>query len=134
MAQVTSKRNDSRPQVSGAVSHLQKVISVANGDASNGDNIEVLTFQNLGVVHRVSVRTSASLGASATVAAQHFDGNSTHTALTGATTAGAASKVDSDSNANVPINVKAGDKLELNVGGANITATATITVDLYLSA
>jgi hypothetical protein len=133
MAQVTSKRDDSRKQVNKGVSHHQKVISVVSGDANSGDNIEVTTFKETGFLHRVSVRQSASLGASATAAAQHFDGT-THTALTGATTAGSASKVDSDSNANVPIAIKAGDKLELNIAGANITATANLTVDFYVSA
>jgi hypothetical protein len=107
---------------------------VAAADGINsGDNIEVTTFVETGFLHRVSVRQSASIGASATAAAQHFDGT-THTALTGATTAGAASKVDSDSSANVPMAIKPGDKLELNIAGANIAATATLTVDFYVAA
>lgn len=133
MAQVTSKRNDSRRMVNQGLVHRQVIIAVANGDAASGDNIEVTTFKETGFLHRVSVRQSASLGTSATAAAQHFDGASTHTALTGATTAGAASKVDSDSSANVPIAIKPGDKLELNIAGAAITASANLTVDYYVS-
>jgi hypothetical protein len=133
MAQVTSLRDDSRKQVNKGLIHVQKVIAVVNGSAASGDNIEVTTFKETGFLHRVSVRQSATLGASATAAAQHFDGT-THTALTGATTAGAASKVDSDSNANVPLAIKPGDKLELNIAGAGITASANLTVDFYYSA
>jgi hypothetical protein len=46
----------------------------------------------------------------------------------------AASKVDSDANANVPFDLSGGEVLELAVSGAGIAATATVTVDLYFAA
>jgi hypothetical protein len=57
----------------------------------------------------------------------------TRTGITGATTAAAASKVDSDSDIDIPMDLSGGEVIELAVGGANITAGATVTVDIYVA-
>jgi hypothetical protein len=131
MAEVTSKRDDSLPSINTGLYHVQKVISVASGDANSGDSVDVLGIapgQKV-FLHRASIRTSASLGASATVQLL-----ANGVAVTSATTAGAASKVDSDSDSDVPLALDGGELIALLVGGANITASATITVDLVFSA
>jgi hypothetical protein len=134
MAQVASLRSDKLPSISHGIQHIQKVLALTNGIANSGDNIEVMGFPPglKSRLHRVSVRQSATLGAGATLTAQVFDGT-THTAITGATTAAAASKVDSDSDIDIPMDLNGGERLELNVGGANITAGATVTVDIYVA-
>lgn len=131
MAQVSSFRDDAVPSISSAVFHVQKVLSLVNGSASNADTIDVFGVapQQKLWLHRMSVRQGASLGAGATL-----QGRAAGTAVTTATTAAAASKVDSDSDIDIPIALNGGDLIDLLVGGANITAAATVTVDLYLSA
>lgn len=135
MAQVTSVRDNSRNSINTAISHRQYVLTLTNGIANNGDNIEVHGFLPglKSRLQRVKVRVSGTLGASATLTAQ-VNNAGTRTAVTGATTAGAAGNVDSDANANVPYDISGGEVLELLVGGANITAGATVTVDVYASA
>ena len=131
MAAVTSFRNDSMPMQSPGSFAIKKAITVVNGSANNADTIDIMKVAP-GQKYRLTsaiVRASASLGAGATVQLR-VAGN----AVTGATTAGAASKVDSISNALVPLDVSGGDLIDLLVGGANITAGATITVDLEFTA
>jgi hypothetical protein len=131
MAQVSTFRNDDLPIIATGVVHVQKAISVVNGSANSGDTIDLMALpvgENRRLVSAV-VRTSGTLGASSTV--QLRVGG---TAVTTATTAGAASKVDSASDADVPLDVNGGTLIDLLVGGANITASATITVDLFFAA
>lgn len=130
MAQVTSLRDSSVEPINTGVAHNQKKLAFISGIANSGDNVEVFTFapQAKGRLTSVIVRQSATLGASATIAAQ-INRAGTRTTLTGATTAGAASKVDGGTNANMPFDVLGGDVLELVVAGANIGASATVTVD-----
>jgi hypothetical protein len=133
MAQVTSFRDKSSKLVNTGLQHRQFKLALVNGSANNGDNIEVRKFAlEPSRIHRVSVRASASLGAGATIAAQ-INNAGTRTSLTGATTAGGASKVDSDASANAPYDLVGGETLELVVGGANITSAATVLVDVYSS-
>lgn len=135
MAQVSSFRSDKPVGIATTLAHRQVVLNVVNGSASSGDNIE-LFGQSPGRkarLHRISVRTSGTLGASAVVTPQ-INVSGSRTALAGGTTAGSASKVDSDSNANVPFDLNGGEVIELAVSGAGITASATITVDIYESA
>jgi hypothetical protein len=110
------------------IQHIQKVLALTNGIAANGDNIEVFGFPPglKSRLHRVSVRQAATLGAGATLTAQ-VNVSGTRTGITGATTAAAASKVDSDSDIDIPMDLSGGEVIELAVGGANITAGATVT-------
>lgn len=135
MAQYTAVRSDSRTSISTALSHRQFVLAIPASGISNADNIEVHGFMPgiKGIIHRVKVRQGATLGASATILAQ-INNAGTRTALTAATAAGSANNVDSDGNANAPFALSGGEVLELLVGGANISAAATVTVDLYVSA
>lgn len=131
MAQVSDFRDDAMPSINTGVMHVQKVIAVVSGSADNADTIDVMAIAPSQKVRLVSasVRTSATLGASATVQLR-----AAGVAVTTATAAGAASKVDSDSDADVPKDLDGGDLIDLLVGGANITAPADITVDLLFAA
>lgn len=131
MAQVTSLRNNSTPSRNTGVRHIRKTLVLTNGIANNGDYIEVMKVpvKQSGFLHRMSVYQGATLGAGATLT-----GAVGTTAVTGATTAAAASKVDSDSDTDMPIALAGGETIQLLVGGANITAGATVIVDLYISA
>jgi hypothetical protein len=135
MAQVTSFRSDKNNGISTAMHHIQRVLSVVNGSAASGDNIEVWGQApgRKGRIHKVIVRTSGSLGASCVVTPQ-INVSGTRTAVAGGTTAGSASKVESDADSDVPFDLSGGEVLELAVSGAGIGATATITVDIYESA
>lgn len=135
MAQVTSFRSDKNNGISTALSHTQRVLSVVNASAASGDNIEVLGIPpgHKSRLHRVSVRASGTLGASCVITPQ-VNVSGVRTALAAGTTAGGASKVDSDASANVPFDLSGGEVIELAVSGAGIAATATVTVDLYFAA
>lgn len=131
MAEVTSFRKDAMPAINSGIVHVQKVLSVINGSAALADTITVMALAPKAkmFLDRGVVRTSGTLGAGATVQLR-----AAGTAVTPATTAAAASKVDSDTDADVPMALSGLDKIDLLVGGAGITAAATITVDLYFSA
>lgn len=136
MAQVTTFRDDSEPQILQGLRHQQFVLKVENGSAALNDNIEVHLFTAEQRIHNVVVRQSGTLGLSCTVQARLNSGG-TRTNLTPvATTAAAASRITADvvtAQVGVPADVARGDVLELLVGGAGITAAATITVDLYVA-
>ena len=131
MATVSSLADNSLPGINTGLQHVQKVLSISSTEADNGDDISVFTFppQFKGFLHRASLRVSATLGAGATLTLRVGT-----TAVTGASTAGAASKVDSDSDTDVPLEVNGGDRVNLLVGGADIAAAADATVDLIFSA
>lgn len=135
MAQVTSFRSDKNTGIDTDVMHIQRKLNVVNGSAASGDNIEVFGQApgRSGRLHRMSIRVSGTLGASCVLTGQVNAGGS-RTAITPGTTAGAASKVDSDADADVPFDLSGGEVIELAVSGAGIAASATVIVDLYLSA
>lgn len=122
------------PSVDTDLASVVKTLSVVNGSAANGDAIEVIMLpakfreRLIGAV----VRTDASLGAGATVQLR-LNRSGAYTVITAATTAGGASKVDDSAQAGVPLDVIDNDKIELLVGGAGITASANITVDLIFA-
>lgn len=130
MADIATYQNNKLAQIERDVQHHQKVIALPNAAANSGDNIAVYAFP-AGINRRLTsvvLRTSGTLGASCTLQARVNRGG-TRTVLTAATTAGAASKVDSSAQAGVPFDIQGGDVLELLVGGANIGAAATVTLD-----
>lgn len=134
MATVSTFRDDTLPQHETDVAAIRKSFSVANGDADAADVIQVFQVP-VGAswrLHDVTLRTSASLGASATLQAR-VNRSGTTTNVTAATTAAAASKVNSSAQAGVPFDLQGGDILELVVAGAGITASAGVTVDALIS-
>lgn len=134
MAQFSDKRDDSTPSINNAVQHIQKVVALESGDAANGDNIEVFgvpVSQKWRLVRAV-LRVSDTLGANSTLTMKVESGG-TRTAITGATTAGGASMVETDADSDVPMDIDGGDVIELTVGGADIAAAANATVDLFYS-
>ncbi|WP_145960513.1 hypothetical protein [Novosphingobium meiothermophilum] len=134
MATITSLADDRLPSVNTDVSSIVKTLAFTNGVAASGDQVNVLTFPPNFRERLVDaiVRTSATLGAGCTLQLRLNRGGS-FTVLTAATTAGAASKVDASAQAGVPITLQGGDIIELLVGGANVAAAATVTVDLLLA-
>ncbi len=101
--------------------------ALVSGIASNGDRIRLIQITRAQRVVTAFLNVSATLGASATVQLQR-DRSGVYTNMTVATTAGAASVV---SNATLgPIDLAVDDYVVLLVGGANITAAATATIDL----
>lgn len=99
---------------------------LASGIA-NGDRVRLVQItRNMRVV-QAFLAVSATLGASATVQLQR-DRAGVYTNMTIATTAGAAGVVSGITLG--PIDLDVDDYVVLLVGGANITAAATATVDL----
>lgn len=133
MATITSLQNDSIPQTDIKVSVLKKELSLTNGVAAVGDQINVWKVP-AGAKYRLYdavLNVSASLGAGATVQAR-VNRSGVFTTITAASTAAAASKVDGAAQLGIPMDLVGGDIVELLVGGAGITAAATATVDLVL--
>lgn len=130
MARVTSFRDDAMPSINTGVRHVRKTLSLVNGSANDTDTIDVMVVApgQRGRLVKAEMRVSASLGAGATVQLR-ADG----TAITPASTAAAASKVDSDSDIDMPMDLDGGEVIDLLVAGANITAGADVTVDLYFA-
>lgn len=101
--------------------------ALVSGIAANGDRIRLIQITRAQRVVTAFLNVSATLGAGATVQLQR-DRAGVYTSMTVATTAGAASLV---SNATLgPIDLAVDDYVVLLVGGANITAAATATLDL----
>ena len=97
---------------------------------ANTDHVPLFTIQRDGRLTAADINTSATLGAGATVQLALYRNNVLVRNLTAATAAGAAGY--GNSNALGPINVLAGDEICAVVGGANVTASATITADVRL--
>ena len=134
MATVSTLRNDSLPSIATGVAAIQKVLALAADAADSGDQIEVMEFPVSTEKRLVGaqVRTSGTLGASCTLQLRvNRDGS--FTTLTAATTAGGASKVTDVAQAGMPFDLEAGDIIELLVGGADISAAATVKVDLFVA-
>lgn len=105
----------------GVPTHVVQEISVVSGDASNGDDVTILTVPKGLRVVDATLATSGTLGASCTVKLRQGTND-----LTSATTAGSASVVQMDK---FPPDVTTDDTaINLLVGGANIAASATIKV------
>ncbi len=117
------------PEIHAGAFTITRVLPIASGAASNADNITVLTIGRNARLTMAFLRNSATLGASCTLKMQRNRGG-TRTDLTVATTAGSASVVSGITLG--PVDLLAGDIIELLVGGANIGAAASVEVDLLL--
>jgi len=95
-------------------------MAVLSGDAANADSIAVFTPPTGAVFTACQLQKDATLGAGCT--ARLRIGTTT---LTAATTAGGASRVIQDASV-APANGT--DKLNILIGGADITANATVRV------
>lgn len=95
----------------------------------SGDLILLATFPKAGRAFGAYLNVKATLGTSCTLKLSVGDGSS-NVDLTGATTAGAASKVNG--NTIGPIDFAAGANLYATIGGAAITAGAAIEVDVLV--
>ncbi|TKD50575.1 hypothetical protein [Sphingomonas baiyangensis] len=111
--------------------HQKRSVVVPAAGVANGDLIELQTFNRAGTLVKVDLAVSATLGAGATVKLAVGDGT-TNVDITGATTAGGASKVNG--NTIGPVDYAAGSKLYAIVGGANVSASATLRYDLLRQA
>ena len=101
--------------------------ALTSGIANNGDRIRLIQVTRAMRVFQSFLSVSATLGASATVQLQR-DRAGVYTNMTVATTAGGASIVSSITLGAIDLAVD--DYVVLLVGGANITAAATATVDM----
>ncbi len=113
---------------------IRRQVALPASGISNGDNVQIYQFP-VGLPGRIisaSLVVDATLGASATVKAQIYNG-STRSDLTSATTAGGASKVTSSATTNVPYDLSGGEIAELLVGGANISGAANATLILEVT-
>lgn len=104
-------------------------VAISATEADNGDTITILEFQRDGVLLAGRFNVDATLGASATVRARINDGSSPVN-ITAATTAGGAD-VEALSAPGI-FRFNAGDKLELLVGGADISGAANVEIDLLV--
>ena len=110
--------------------NVRQDIAVANAAANNGDNLPIMTFQRAGRLVGAKVNAQATLGAGCTLTLAVYRAGALVANVTATTTAGAASIVSGAALAN--LDFLAGDELVLVVGGANIGAAATVTVDVHL--
>jgi hypothetical protein len=101
---------------------IKHSIAVSNGYAASGDDIVFFKAPCAMRICDASLNASASLGTSAT--AQLKAGS---TAITAATTAGGA---DFEKMNVAPVDVAAGDAIQVRIGGANVTASATLSVHI----
>lgn len=134
MADITTLANQDRPLQSEGVSALRKRVTVPATGIALGDNVQLYTVP-VGAkwrVHSARLVVGGSLGAGATMQVRMNRGG-TRTALTAASTAAAASAVDSDAVVDVPYDAVGGDVLELLSGGAAPTVAAVVTVELMVS-
>lgn len=106
---------------SGRVYAIVRSLAIKNGDADNGDNLHLFNLRPGHAVIDMQVGNRASLGSSCTLA-----GRVGTTSITGATTAGSASRVRT--SAAPPFDAAAAQEVNLLVGGADITADATVDV------
>ncbi len=117
------------PEIHAGAFTITRVMAIASGAAASGDNITVLTMGRNARLNQSFLRNGGTLGASCTLKLQRNRGG-TRTDLTVATTAGSASVVSGITIG--PVDLLAGDIIEMLVGGANIGAAATVEVDLLL--
>lgn len=96
---------------------------------SNADNIQAIPILRNGRLLLAALRQKATLGAGATLKLQ-LNRDGVRTDLTVATTAAGASLVTGITL--LPVDVQADDIIEVLVGGANISASADVEVDLLL--
>ena len=131
MAVFTSLIDNAVAQTSRQTATLTKTITLPTTGVNNGDNVQIITLP-LGQPRRIVsayVTTAGSLGAGATVTLQVNRGG-TRTSITTATAAGGVSQGASYTLAGVPFDALGGDVLELLVGGANVSASANVTIDV----
>lgn len=105
----------------GAETTVFRSLSLTSGIANNADDITVMTIPAGCRLTHIEINVSATLGTSCTL-----QGRLGSTALTPATTAGGASFVQR--NAFPPATLTSATAINLLVGGANITAAATVQV------
>jgi hypothetical protein len=134
MAQYTVARNDAEPSFAQVLLHRRFIVPVPASGIALNDNIEVHGFTPglKARLHKISVATSATLGAGATLTPQ-INNSGTRTVIGSATTAGAASRPDSDTNLNLPFDLSGGEVLELQATGAGPSSAANAIVDIYVS-
>lgn len=109
---------------------LNRLVTLPATGISNGDYVPVATVQRAGRVVGAKMNVAGTLGAGAIVQLALYRVGVLVANLTGATTAGGASIVNSASLANVA--AQAGDEIVLVVSGANITASSTADIDVHL--
>lgn len=119
-----------QPQLDVGAFHVQKSFAIPATVGANGDLVKLMTFGRAGTIVKFDAALSATLGANATMKFAVGDGT-TNVDLTSATTAGAASKVNG--NTIGPIDYAAGASLYAIIGGADVSAAATLKVNLLQS-
>jgi len=133
MADITNLIDNSLPQTNRAARSIRKTYTFPATGIASGDNVQLYTVP-AGVslsLHSASLVAGGSLGASAVLTLQ-VNRAGTRTAVTGATTAGAASKASSGTLPAVPFDLMPGDILEAAVSGAGVTASAAVTFDILV--
>lgn len=103
--------------------------TIASPFPANTDNVQIFTIQRNCRMLSAHLRVGATLGTGATIQLQRNRGG-TRVNLTAATTAAAAGVVTSVAIG--PLDLQAGDIIELLVGGADITASAAVEIDMAL--
>jgi hypothetical protein len=131
VADVTTYLDNDTPTIDSGVELLSKSVVLPSSGINDGDNVQLFTFPPgfRGRIFKADLVVSATLGADATVRAR-INRAGSRTAITAASTAAAASKSSDAAQTAVPFDVQGGDILELLVGGANVTASATAAVHL----
>ena len=111
-----------RPSVqNGAATPFRKRFSLAAGNQN--DTVSIVDIPHFAVVRDLVVTVGGTLGSSCTIL-----GARGATALTGATTAAGADR-EVQTVTDVPSTSGTEDVLNVTIGGANVAATAVVTVD-----
>lgn len=97
---------------------------------ANGDYVPVFTITRNGRIVGADLTQKATLGAGATVKLSLYRGGALVRDLTAATAGGGAGY--GNSNALGPLDCLEGDEVVIVVGGAGVTAAATVEVDVQL--
>lgn len=134
MATNTTFRDDTTPSWDDDLSNLSRTVTLPSSGISNGDAVQLwqVPYGSKLRLYDAVLNVAATLGASATLQARVNRGG-VYTAITAASTAGGASKTTGAAQTGIPMNLLGGDVVELLVGGANITASASVSLDVLLN-
>lgn len=133
MADINTLMDNTLPQTNRSARSIRKSYTFPSTGIGSGDNVQLYTVPTgtLLSLHSASLIASGSLGANAVLTLQVNRGG-TRTAITGGTTAGAASKATSGAVAAVPFDLLPGDILEVAVSGAGVTVSAVVVFDILV--
>jgi hypothetical protein len=126
MADITTLLVNQGRSLDTGLFNIEHVFAFSATIADDADTVALITIEHGMRLFDCSLAVSATLGASCTATLRKLTGE-TATALTAKTTAGAASVVRMSA---APLDLVAGDVIQVLIDDADVAAAATVTVDL----